>query len=371
LHRRSHALFGASDLLRAGGGDGRGVRQQRAELGRREPLTAKRSTMSKLTVVSIATVLGLACLAASKPAEAFTYSTHNGAAIKHQAAFKMFRDRCSMPDGNGPAWAYWDAGWQWGQIQNRMDWQWYYNSGCYIEQGNGRSETARVPRAAISGRNGYTVCQRDGTRLLECDVMLADDMHFAEPTEYRSSDQGYATITHEFGHVLGLQHTNLLNGYNLMRIQTPYPVTGGRNVQPMRDDYEGIKFLYGDLGGHNLYVTALDTGLNALDTGTKTRCRGGTFSMRYAVLHNGVGPATSLFRIFVQKTSTGEQTNLFSGSATVDLGFIETRTFTVPSSLSNGDYYIKWEIDSGGFIDEWNEGDNLTRSGAILRVTDC
>lgn len=67
----------------------------------------------------------------------------------------------------------------------------------------------------------------------------------------------------------------------------------------------------------------------------------------------------------------GGQTNLFNSTATVDLGFIESRTFTVPSTLANGDYYIMWEIDSTGIIDEWNESDNLTRSRVLLRITDC
>jgi hypothetical protein len=139
----------------------------------------------------------------------------------------------------------------------------------------------------------------------------------------------------------------------------------------MRDDYEGIKFLYGNPAGHNLYVTALNTALNAFDIGITKVCRGSSFSFRYAVLHNGNGPVTSGFRVFLQKALTGIQTTLMTSNATVDLGFSEIGTFTVPSTLTNGDYYIKWEIDRTGIIDEWDETDNVTRSGMTLRVTDC
>jgi hypothetical protein len=98
--------------------------------------------MSKFTIFSVATVVALGSLL-SKPARAFTYDTDDGHPIKHHSGFKMARDRCSMSDNSDEDWAYFDAGWQWGQIQSRMDWNWSYDSGCKIKLGNGRSETAQ------------------------------------------------------------------------------------------------------------------------------------------------------------------------------------------------------------------------------------
>jgi hypothetical protein len=330
--------------------------------------------MSKFAIASVAAVFGLASLTTAKPGHAFAYKIVDGRPLKHHSGFKMARDRCSIPDNSEERTAFRESAWQWGQLQNKMDWNWSYDSGCTMSPTNGRSEAGLVFRSSISGNSGLTTTRRDGDRILEADVKVANDRTFSVPAEYRSSDQGYGVFTHELGHALGLEHDDLPLNWNVMKTLAPYPVTGGGNVQPMRDDYEGIKFLYGAPAGHNLYVTALDVWLyshKAFDTGTIDSCRGGAFSFSYAVMHNGVGPVNARLRFFLQKRGSGAQTNLLTTNATVDLGFKETRTFTVPSALASGDYYIMWEIDSTGIIDEWNETDNLTRSGAMLRVIDC
>jgi hypothetical protein len=45
---------------------------------------------------------------------------------------KMYRDRCSMPDGWDSDWSYWNAGDQWDNVAAVMDWNWWYNSERFI-----------------------------------------------------------------------------------------------------------------------------------------------------------------------------------------------------------------------------------------------
>jgi hypothetical protein len=273
----------------------------------------------------------------------------------------------------------------WQQIKNKMAAGTY--SGCAAIHGNGQNETTLATRAHISGLNGLNTNffgGASGCSIVEADVEMANDMNPLPDDEsfwgWTNNDQGQIVLTHELGHALGLQH---FEGFDVMRAFTPLPLTGGNFAQPYGDDANGIRFLYGG-SSTNLFASAQKLFSNAIVATTSAQatnpsqncqtfpvCRGQAIDVTYTVANNGSSSKTSGFRIYVNNSpSPGTGWNMWSGSATVNAGnqFTETRTLNVPS-VSNGIYWILWEIDTGNTVTEFYETDNTVHSCMTLNVT--
>lgn len=299
-----------------------------------------------------------------------------------------------MPDGSDADGSYWNAGWQWAQISSYpMNWNYWYNDNCTLKHGNGRSETGLMSRSNISGNDGLTTTTYDSyctwawstQHIIESDVVLASDMMFYPEDESLWNwdqsdvkyDQGQVANVHEFGHALGLDHTQ---GFDIMRVSVPIPLAGGNSAEPYPDDAAGVRNMYGGTGLANMFASAqkfsggvlqsTDTATNPASNPPVSRCRGQTISVTYTVVNNGAISTTSGFRIYMNTGPTaGTGWNMWTGTATVSAQnlFTETRTLTIPS-VPNGFYDILWQIDTDNTVSEYNENDNTVHSAMVVSV---
>lgn len=337
------------------------------------------------------TVAGLACFGmltrARESCAATAWHWCNDVPVKWDSQLRMHRDGCSMPTNSDADWAYWNGGWQWWQIAQKMDWSWVYNAGCAIALGNGLNQTALVPRAQIGGANGLTICTMTGcprgssrSEYTECDVQLADDMQYAPEDEsfwnWENSRQGRAVILHEFGHVLGLDHSTELG---VMQATSAYPLAGGNTAEPWPDDAYGVRYLYGG-SGTNVFVSAqmLSDGA-VVATGpsdTLYVCSGQQVTVNVTVANNGTTSLSNIgFRVFLHNGPNNYSGgfSIWSGTASLDAYQQATvpLTMTIPTYAADGLYYLLWQIDTNGTAYEWNEDDNAVHSATTLQIITC
>lgn len=300
----------------------------------------------------------------------------------------LFRDRCSAPNGSAADLALAGSRASWMQVNSALGTRISlsnYNDGCIITDGNGRNEFAVVSRASISGADGLTTqhwdtCAFSAAHYTEGDIKMASDMVYTNEDEsfwnWTNAGQGQVAIAHEFGHFLGLQHTE---SFDIMRAATPLPLMGGTSWHggPLMDDANGSRFLYSSGPITDVFASAqkLSGGnIQATDApGTVNRCRNGTINVTYTVGNRGtVNVSNTGFRIYLTQTpgTAAGGTNLFVSTASVNAGgsFTETRTLTIPSNLPLGLYWIQWQIDTGGTISETNESNNFVHSAMSVNV---
>jgi hypothetical protein len=310
-----------------------------------------------------------------------TWASGNNVGIK--------RDTCSMPDGNqrAAAWSGSTANWlKLSAVNSRFSLAGTYNNNCTIQNNNGVNEAGIVSRSSISGNAGLTVMIRTGcitgpSHYTEGDVMIADDMDFSNEDEsfWRESDnqQGQVVMEHELGHFIVLGHSQ---GFDIMRTGTPEPLVGGTDFHgaPYPDDANGIRNYYCCSSEANVFASAVMLSGGTItatgDSSTFEVCRGGTVTLNYTVGNSGNQSATVNFRIYLT-TNLGVPTggiNLWSGVA-VTSGvsyFTETNSFTVPTTVPNGLYFIQWQLDDVNSLSEYDETDNFVHSASTVLV-DC
>jgi hypothetical protein len=214
---------------------------------------------------SLTIMLGVGIVASSPNAAAYTYLyTCNGCpASVGTATITLKRHHPSLPTGAAATNDLLNAETEWSSTSAVRMAPWTpvnlngTMAGSSVPHGDGQWETALVPRSAI-GANGKTiysagVCGFGCNYIDEADLLVASDMPFGNPDEsgwdafVNGQDSGRATFLHEWGHMLGLNHTSTFSCVGSGHEQgQPYPRVGGTgtHVTTFGDDRSGIGNAY-------------------------------------------------------------------------------------------------------------------------------
>ncbi len=326
-----------------------------------------------------------ALCAVTGAAEAASWRTCNGSAVKWRGTLNIHRNRCSIADTGIVNSAYWNGMRQWDRLSNVVDGTFVNGAGdCVIHHGDGQNEVGLVNRANIDGNNGLTIlqlglCFIGSNDIDEADVMVANDMNFTARNGNFLGTTGRSTFVHEFGHLFGFLHEN---AHAVLRTSPPHLITGGSEPSTVwPSDSIGMNSLYGfAVARANLLPSALGVvggSAQTLDpSSTVTVCRGGSSSTRVYLGNSGnIGSGTYNLRV---RLSTTAPMAGYSGSTTVvssfthSIGAFSQGTFdlgfTVPFWLADGTYFIYTDMDHTSSIAEIVESDNRTVSAKRIRV---
>jgi len=160
--------------------------------------------------------------------------------------------------------------------------------------------------------------------------------------------------------------------------QTPRPYTGGpQTASVFATDTIGIRHLYGlNSSLPNLIASAhrVDGTVTKLwQNDAKPICRGNATFVDFTVDNSGHN-ATGNFGVRIRLTtdpsgSGGVIAQTYPGYTCGMCTTSPQFSFTVPTSLANGTYYVFLELDYGGAVQEIRKTDNITRSGRTLKVS--
>ncbi len=323
--------------------------------------------------------------AMTRDAEAASWRTCNGSAVKWRGSVNVHRNRCSIPDSGNVNSAYWNGSGQWNRLSNVVS-GFFVNSvsDCSIGHGDGQNEVGLVNRSAIDGANGMTIlqlglCFIGSNDIDEADVMLANDLSYTPQWGSFLGTTGRSTFVHEFGHFFGFLHENV---HSVMRTSPPHILTGGSEPSTVwPSDTIGMQSLYGfSTARANLLPSALGVvsgSVQRLDPSTTvTMCRGSSGTTRMYLGNSGnIASGTYNLRIRLSPTSPMSGYSLSTTVAatfTHSLGAFSQGTFnlpfTIPWSLANGTYFIYVDMDYTGSITEILNGDNSTVSAKRVLV---
>lgn len=329
----------------------------------------------------------LAALLAPAPAEAAAWRVCNGAPVIWRGGTTLHRNRCSIADSGVTNTAYWNGVDAWNRMTGTIT-SFLVNpvSDCSVDHDDDQNEVALVDRSTIDGNNGLTVlqlgvCFIGSNDIDEADVMIANDLGFTPVWGDFIGTTGRSTFVHELGHFFGFTHEDT---HAVMRTSPPHLVTGGlepSTVWPA--DTSGLGAVYGVTNARpNLLPSALGPVGGVVQTLDPRinfpMCRGGSRTARFTLANSGsVASGTYGIRI---RLSTAAPMAGYSAASTVvasfshSLGAFSSGTydlsFTVPSTLANGTYYLYVDVDPAGAVPELLEGDNSTVS-AMRIVVNC
>jgi hypothetical protein len=342
--------------------------------------------MNTKTRTGVRSAIALAAVCAmTGAAEAASWRTCNGSPVIWRGTLNIHRNRCSIPDSGLVNSSYWNGMRQWDRVSTVVDGT-FVNaaSDCSIGHGDGENEVGLVNRSAIDGANGMTilqlgVCFIGSNDIDEADVMIANDLSFTPQNGDFRGTTGRSTFVHEFGHFFGFNHEDV---HAVLRTTPPHLITGGSEPSTVwPSDTIGMSSVYGfSITRPNLLPSALGVVGSTVDTldpaTTVTMCRGSSGTTR-VYLGNSGNAASGTYTLRVRLSTTAPMSG-YSLSTTVvssfthSLGAFTQGTFdlpfSVPSSLSNGTYFIYTDMDHTQSITEFVEGDNSTVSAKRVRV---
>ena len=324
-------------------------------------------------------LMGAAMLCVSVQAQAYSYRTCDGNAIKWNSNWtNMYISTTSFPAGST-----WDS-----RLQNAM-WHWNNVKGSsfnfYVgrdtdgthSSGNGVNEVYMT--SSISGALAVTYTTYDCYWLFGYVYGIKEtDIGFNSNYSWSTSTYSYSNPTgspynfegvalHELGHALGLLHEDrwmaTMNSY--------YPNSGPygyyKEWDPFGDDRLGERVIYSDgttetdLAGSALKRTG--TGTSGLVSSPTSAAAGSSVTIEYTFSNLSTASKTFDNGFYLSTNdfiSTGDTLLGSNFGASAGAGGTGTfsRTLTIPSGTAPGTYYLGFLVDKNSAHSESNEGNN-------------
>ena len=251
-----------------------------------------------------------------------------------------------------------------------------FNAPCDGTTGDEENNVAFVSSADVDGGWGLHCSDRDGSERIESDIMFNAEISWytgVQDERVRNTDKPtfLKVVVHEFGHSVGLNHFDteqavMSQGYD------GHLWWGGSTTyrhHPMADDIAGSRALYSH-SNTEVDVTAMNfemsgstsTALWRNNTANTNVSAGGAVDVEYSVANVGKSGANFSLGVYLSTNdyiSTGDTyIGGFSYFLPAHYVWDRDKTFTIPSSVAPGTYYIGVVVDTAGSLSENRESNN-------------
>jgi len=178
-------------------------------------------------------------------------------------------------------------------------------------------------------------------------------------------------MLHELGHALGLQHSN-----DELATMTPYYPNAGsighNNVTtPHGDDRYGLRILYPDsssgtdlaVGRYNTETAKKQNAILYDGVETNALIKGAQYDIQYSLENLGTTTQSATIRFYISTNSYISTADTYIGSAgwSISAGgtVFNKKTVTIPTSISDGTYYIGYAVTPNNGVSEDDTNNNM------------
>ncbi len=251
-----------------------------------------------------------------------------------------------------------------------------YTSATSGSHGDGINHVAFVSSSTVGGNWGVHYPRTSGSTLIESDIWFNASAGWLwgpqdERVRNTSNPAFLKVVVHEFGHSVGLLHesgelADMAQGYSG---HLWYGGSDKYRHHPMPDDCQGARALFPysnddiDASAMNFEMSGSSATQLWRNNSTNTVITpGGSVSCEYTVTNAGNIGINFNARIYFSTNEYISTYDTYVGGFDYYLpahyAWERDKTFTVPSSLSAGTYYMGLVIDSGDDLAEHRESNN-------------